>query len=133
MRNIGGVKPKGGRPGAVPVAGLAKRIISEGVRVYEVAFWDPTPTEGELLPLQALPSTANTSLALARTSRAPSCPEFIDVVDNYVRSSSRTRLATPQLTSTAFADPTFAPRTHRKRILGRDGSSAFPPLSLPSL
>lgn len=34
--------------------------------VYEVAFWDPTPDK-----------------QLARTSRAPSCPDFIDVVDNY--------------------------------------------------
>lgn len=41
-------------------------MVSQGVRVYEVAFWDPTPTA-----------------QLARTSRAPSCPEFIDVVDNY--------------------------------------------------
>ena len=41
-------------------------MISEGVRVYEVTFWDPTE-----------------SSPLARTSRAPSCPEFIDVEDNY--------------------------------------------------
>lgn len=46
--------------------GLAKRMISQGVRVYEVTFWDPTPDS-----------------KLERTSRAPSCPEFIDVVDNY--------------------------------------------------
>lgn len=47
-------------------AGLAKRMISQGVRVYEVVFWDPT-----------------VDAQLARTSRAASCPEFIDVVDNY--------------------------------------------------
>ena len=41
-------------------------MISQGVRVYEVVFWDPTANK-----------------QLARTSRAPSCPEFIDVVDNY--------------------------------------------------
>jgi hypothetical protein len=41
-------------------------MISQGVRVYEVAFWDPTATE-----------------KLARTSRAPSCPDFVNVVDNY--------------------------------------------------
>ena len=34
--------------------------------VYEVAFWDPTPTS-----------------KLARTSRAPSCPDFIDVADPF--------------------------------------------------
>jgi len=34
--------------------------------VYEVGFWDPTEEK-----------------QLARTSRAPSCPDFIDVVDNY--------------------------------------------------
>jgi hypothetical protein len=72
--------PEGGAP--FSGAGLAKAMVSQGVRVYEVscivlrrrcilmwyqvAFWDPTPTE-----------------KLARTSRAPSCPEFIDVVDNY--------------------------------------------------
>jgi hypothetical protein len=45
---------------------VAKKLIVQGVRVYEVAFWDPTATE-----------------KLARTSRAPSCPDFVDVVDNY--------------------------------------------------
>ncbi|KAF7315925.1 Phenol 2-monooxygenase [Mycena indigotica] len=72
LRNIGGVStapiPGGPVVGQPPIGGggLAKRMISQGVRVYEVAFWDPTPTQ-----------------KLARTSRAPSCPEFIDVVDNY--------------------------------------------------
>ncbi|KAJ7680981.1 phenol 2-monooxygenase [Mycena polygramma] len=72
LRNIGGVSnspiPGGPIAGQSPIAGggVAKKMISQGVRVYEVAFWDPTPTK-----------------KLARTSRAPSCPEFIDVVDNY--------------------------------------------------
>ncbi|GAA6038259.1 hypothetical protein JCM8097_003909 [Rhodosporidiobolus ruineniae] len=60
LRNIGAVPYEEGK------AGLAKRMINQGVRVYEVAFWDPTPDK-----------------PLARTSRAPSCPDFIDVVDNY--------------------------------------------------
>ncbi|KAG0148048.1 hypothetical protein CROQUDRAFT_42017 [Cronartium quercuum f. sp. fusiforme G11] len=46
--------------------GVAKQLISLGVRVYKVAFWDPTP-----------------SLALARTSQARSCPDFVDVQDRY--------------------------------------------------
>ncbi|KAH9812340.1 FAD binding domain-containing protein [Melampsora americana] len=46
--------------------GLAKQLIGVGVKVYEVAFWDPTPTK-----------------ALARTSKARSCPDFIDVQDRY--------------------------------------------------
>ncbi|KAF7305795.1 Phenol 2-monooxygenase [Mycena chlorophos] len=72
LRNIGAVStspvPGGAIPGQPPIGGggLAKKMINQGVRVYEVAFWDPTPTQ-----------------KLARTSRAPSCPEFIDVVDNY--------------------------------------------------
>ncbi|KAJ7502456.1 phenol 2-monooxygenase [Mycena galericulata] len=72
LRNIGGVStapvPGGRIPGESPISGggVAKKMISQGVRVYEVAFWDPTPTE-----------------KLARTSRAPSCPDFVDVVDNY--------------------------------------------------
>lgn len=48
--------------------------------------------------LQGFKRSANTAsnfAALARTSRAPSCPEFIDVVDNYVR-SPRTRLVLPR-------------------------------------
>ncbi|KAK4050697.1 hypothetical protein OIV83_003423 [Microbotryomycetes sp. JL201] len=61
LRNIGGVK------GAVEgKASLAKRMIAQGVRVQEVSFWDPTETS-----------------PLARTSRAPSCPDFVDVIDNY--------------------------------------------------
>lgn len=60
LRNIGGVFYEEGK------ASLAKRMINQGVRVYEVAFWDPTDDK-----------------PLARTSRAPSCPDFIDVVDNY--------------------------------------------------
>ncbi|KAJ7450467.1 FAD binding domain-containing protein [Mycena latifolia] len=45
--------------------GVAKKMIDQP-GVYEVAFWDPTVTE-----------------KLARTSRVPSCPDFVDVVDNY--------------------------------------------------
>lgn len=73
MRNIGGVKLQDKSNGDLAAgngifngAGLAKRMISQGVRVYEVVFWDPTADK-----------------QLARTSRAPSCPSFIDVVDNY--------------------------------------------------
>lgn len=72
LRNIGGVKiePKEGfedlSRSPISTGGLAKRMISQGVRVYEVAFWDPTETE-----------------QLARTSRAPSCPDFIDVCDPF--------------------------------------------------
>ncbi|KAJ7233893.1 phenol 2-monooxygenase [Mycena rebaudengoi] len=72
LRNIGGIKtgpvPGGRTPGDPPIGGggVAKKLIVQGVRVYEVAFWDPTATE-----------------KLARTSRAPSCPDFVDVVDNY--------------------------------------------------
>lgn len=85
LRNIGTVK-HADTTGFPNIGGLAKQMISQGVRyvviyptciltsqqtkfldldhsVYEVAFWDPTPTE-----------------KLARTSRAPSCPGFIDVV-----------------------------------------------------
>ncbi|KAA1110422.1 hypothetical protein PGT21_021169 [Puccinia graminis f. sp. tritici] len=46
--------------------GIAKNLIARGVRVYEVSFWDPTPDK-----------------PLARTSRARSCPDFIDVRDRY--------------------------------------------------
>ncbi|GAA5973223.1 hypothetical protein JCM11641_006331 [Rhodosporidiobolus odoratus] len=60
LRNIGAVPYEEGK------AGLAKRMINQGVRVYEVAFWDPTEDE-----------------QLARTSRAPSCPDFIDIDSNY--------------------------------------------------
>ncbi|KAM0747470.1 phenol 2-monooxygenase [Meredithblackwellia eburnea MCA 4105] len=60
LRNIGGLKIEEGK------SGLAKRMISQGVRVQEVCFWDPTPTK-----------------KLARTSRAPSCPDWIDVADPY--------------------------------------------------
>ena len=60
LRNIGSVKIEEGK------AVFEQRLIDQGVRVYSVAFWDPTETE-----------------QLARTSRAPSCPDFIDVVDNY--------------------------------------------------
>lgn len=82
LRNIGGVFYEEGK------ASLAKRMINQGVRyayfffcfvlsslvatgsfrlvvllnsVYEVAFWDPTDDK-----------------PLARTSRAPSCPDFIE-------------------------------------------------------
>ncbi|EGG09012.1 uncharacterized protein MELLADRAFT_115864 [Melampsora larici-populina 98AG31] len=51
---------------ALFMLGLAKQLIGVGVKVYEVAFWDPTPTK-----------------ALARTSKARSCPDFIDVQDRY--------------------------------------------------
>ncbi|CAK5281204.1 unnamed protein product [Mycena citricolor] len=73
LRNIGSLArspppggPLPGHSGLTAGGGLAKKMISQGVRVYEVAFWDPTPTA-----------------PLARTSRAPSCPDIVDVVDNY--------------------------------------------------
>lgn len=65
-------------------------ISSSGVRVYEVVFWDPTETS-----------------QLARTSRAPSCPEFIDVVDNY------TLLLHQGLIENAFLDEIEAVSTFR--------------------
>ncbi|KAJ7467058.1 phenol 2-monooxygenase [Mycena latifolia] len=94
LRNIGGVStapvPGGPIPGQSPIGGggVAKKMISQGVRVYEVAFWDPTATE-----------------KLARTSRAPSCPEFVDVVDNY------TLLLHQGLIEHAFLDEIEARRT----------------------
>jgi len=73
LRNIGGAKPHTAKAdiesNRAPFhgGGIAKRMIADGVRVYEVAFWDPTETQ-----------------QLARTSRAASCPEnAVDVVDNY--------------------------------------------------
>ncbi|SCZ92104.1 BZ3501_MvSof-1269-A2-R1_Chr2-1g04245 [Microbotryum saponariae] len=56
FRNIGSVKVQEGK------SSLAKRMIAQDVRVYSVAVWDPTATE-----------------QLSRTSRSPSCPDFIDV------------------------------------------------------
>ncbi|KAJ7092090.1 phenol 2-monooxygenase [Mycena belliarum] len=94
LRNIGGVStapvPGGPITGQSPIGGggIAKKMIGQGVRVYQVAFWDPTPTE-----------------KLARTSRAPSCPEFIDVVDNY------TLLLHQGLIEHAFLDEIEARRT----------------------
>ncbi|KAJ7701168.1 phenol 2-monooxygenase [Mycena rosella] len=72
LRNIGGVStvpvPGGPIPGQSLLGGcgIAEKIISQGARFYDAAFWDPTPTK-----------------KLARTSRAPSCPDFVDVEDNY--------------------------------------------------
>lgn len=74
LRNISGINPKTsesmafehGKNTLFAGPGLAKTMVNQGVRVYEVAFWDPTSTE-----------------KLARTSRAASCPDFVDVVDNY--------------------------------------------------
>lgn len=74
LRNIAGINPttnerhafEHGKNTVFAGAGPAKEMINQGVRVYEVAFWDPTSTE-----------------KLARTSRAASCPDFVDVVDNY--------------------------------------------------
>ncbi|SCV71893.1 BQ2448_4587 [Microbotryum intermedium] len=77
LRNIGSVKVQEGK------SSLAKRMIAQGVRVYSVPFWDPTATE-----------------QLARTSRSPSCPDFIDVVDNY------TLLLHQGLIENAFLDET---------------------------
>ncbi|MBW0513512.1 hypothetical protein O181_053227 [Austropuccinia psidii MF-1] len=46
--------------------GIAKNLIAQGVRIYEVAFWGPT----EQKPLE-------------RTSTIKSCPDFIDVREHY--------------------------------------------------
>ncbi|BGP57604.1 hypothetical protein JCM8202_000510 [Rhodotorula sphaerocarpa] len=83
LRNIGAVPYEEGR------AGLAKRMISQGVRVQEVSFWDP-----------------GNDKQLVRTSRAPSCPDFIDVVDNY------TLLLHQGLIERAFLDEIQARRAH---------------------
>ncbi|GAA5935296.1 hypothetical protein JCM1841_006699 [Sporobolomyces salmonicolor] len=83
LRNIGGVFYEEGK------ASLAKRMINEGVRVYEVAFWDPTEDK-----------------PLARTSRAPSCPDFIDIDSNY------TLLLHQGLIENAFLDEIEARRPH---------------------
>ncbi|TNY22819.1 phenol 2-monooxygenase [Rhodotorula diobovata] len=83
LRNIGGVHYEEGK------APLAKRMINQGVRVYEVGFWDPTEEK-----------------QLARTSRAPSCPDFIDVVDNY------TLLLHQGLIERSYLDEIEARRAH---------------------
>ncbi|KAL8290074.1 hypothetical protein RQP46_003013 [Phenoliferia psychrophenolica] len=83
LRNIGGLPIEEGK------AGLAKRMVSQGVRVYEVAFYDPTPTA-----------------KLARTSRAPSCPDFIDVADPF------TLLLHQGLIENSFIDEIDARRAH---------------------
>ncbi|KAF7322151.1 Phenol 2-monooxygenase [Mycena kentingensis (nom. inval.)] len=113
LRNIGGVStapiPGGPIPGQPPLGGggLAKKMISQGVRVYEVAFWDPTPTE-----------------KLARTSRAPSCPEFIDVVDNY------TLLLHQGLIEEAFLEEIVARRTVLPDALPAPADGCFRPYVL---
>lgn len=72
LRNIGGVdefdEPGDIATGRPPYSGhtMVENMLRSSVKVYQVAFWDPTETE-----------------ELARTSRAPSCPDFIDVDDNY--------------------------------------------------
>jgi hypothetical protein len=64
-------------------------MINQGVRVYEVAFWVSLQESScDLLSealLTHLPSTQDPTATekLARTSRAASCPDFVDVVDNY--------------------------------------------------
>ncbi|KAJ3337329.1 hypothetical protein HDU93_001234 [Gonapodya sp. JEL0774] len=83
LRNIGGVQPEEAS------ASLAKRMIKQGVRVYEGAFWDPTPDQ-----------------QLARTSRVRSCPDFIDVGDPY------TLLLHQGLIERAFLDEIEARRKH---------------------
>ncbi|GAA5903543.1 hypothetical protein JCM8208_003620 [Rhodotorula glutinis] len=83
LRNIGGVHYEEGK------ASLAKRMINQGVRVQEVSFWDPSPTA-----------------QLARTSRAPSCPDFIDVCDPY------TLLLHQGLIERSFLDEIEARRAH---------------------
>ncbi|KAJ7122061.1 phenol 2-monooxygenase [Mycena crocata] len=113
LRNIGGVSatpiPGGPIPGHSPISGggVAKKMISQGVRVYEVAFWDPTATE-----------------KLARTSRAPSCPEFVDVVDNY------TLLLHQGLIEEAFLDEIEARRAVLPDALPTPPNGIFRPYHL---
>ncbi|KAJ7049750.1 phenol 2-monooxygenase [Mycena amicta] len=113
LRNIGGVStapiPGGPIVGQPPIGGggLAKKMISQGVRVYEVAFWDPTSSQ-----------------KLARTSRAPSCPEFIDVVDNY------TLLLHQGLIEHAFLDEIEARRSVLPDPLPTPPSGIFRPYNL---
>ncbi|ORY84725.1 phenol 2-monooxygenase [Leucosporidium creatinivorum] len=83
LRNIGTIN------GATEGKGFVERQIMQGVRVQEVSFWDPTETQ-----------------PLARTSRAPSCPDFIDVVDNY------TLLLHQGLIENAFLDEIENRRAH---------------------
>lgn len=83
LRNIGAVPYEEGK------AGLAKRLINQGVRVQEVSFWDPGHDK-----------------ELVRTSRASSCPDFIDVVDNY------TLLLHQGLIERAFLDEIQSRRAH---------------------
>lgn len=72
LRNIGGVdefdEPGDIATGRPPYSGhtMVENMLRSSVKVFQVAFWDPTDSE-----------------ELARTSRAPSCPDFIDVDDNY--------------------------------------------------
>ncbi|KAJ7452034.1 hypothetical protein B0H11DRAFT_1927476 [Mycena galericulata] len=75
-------------------AGVAKKMISQGMRVYEVAFWDPTPTE-----------------KLARTSHAPSCPDFVDVVENYTLLLHQGLIENAFLDRRAVQPETFPMRT----------------------
>ncbi|KAJ7678679.1 phenol 2-monooxygenase [Mycena rosella] len=113
LRNIGGVStapvPGGPIPRQSPLGGggVAKKMISQGVRVYEVAFWDPTATE-----------------KLARTSRAPSCPDFVDVVDNY------TLLLHQGLIEHAFLDEIEARRAMLPDALPTPPSGIFRPYML---
>ncbi|KAK7031527.1 phenol 2-monooxygenase [Favolaschia claudopus] len=113
LRNIGGVSnapvPGGPIAGLSPIAGggVAKKMISKGVRVYEVAFWDPTADQ-----------------KLARTSRAPSCPEFIDVVDNY------TLLLHQGLIEEAFLDEIEARRNLLRDPIPTPRSGIFRPYTL---
>lgn len=107
LRNIGGVKLND-QPGDLASgqgifngAGLAKRMVSQGVRVYEVAFWDPTPTD-----------------ELARTSRAPSCPEFIDG-EYHTSLVGRSSLI---IRSRGQLYPTPSSRPHRALVPRRDRS-----------
>lgn len=70
--------------------GLAKQLIGAGVRVYEVAFWvgPPAPLlilyqSSQLTCTPSISQDPTPTEALARTSRARSCPDFIDVQDRY--------------------------------------------------
>lgn len=91
LRNIAGARPHVTAAdkvsGRAPFYGsMAKRLINQGVRVYEVAFWvrlcriDKFPQKSNSSSLSTFMHQDPTETTkLARTSRAASCPGFIDV------------------------------------------------------
>lgn len=128
LRNIGGINEdtaqtqgfKHGKNQLFAGPGIAKTMINQGVRVYEVAFWVSLPErrsdvllEARLMSISSAQDPTATE-KLARTSRAASCPDFVDVVDNY------TLLLHQGLIEGAFEDETehvSNPDAERVRLL----------------